>query len=68
MAPGSWIASAGGTDGVTATPTSVKLAVRMFSQCGRERIQAATIAAGVAYVPVPQPMFCPTDSAAAWLA
>jgi hypothetical protein len=40
----------------------------MFSQWGRERIQVATIAAGVLSAPVPQPRFCPTESAAAWLA
>jgi hypothetical protein len=57
-----------GTDGATATPTSVKVPVRMISQWGGERIQAAIIAAAVVYLPVPQPRFCPTERAAAWLA
>jgi hypothetical protein len=68
MAPASPPATAAGTNGVTATPASVNSPARMFSQCGRECIQAPTIAAGVMYEPVPQPRFCPTDSAAAWLA
>jgi hypothetical protein len=48
-------------------PTSRKLGSRTFTLCSGLSIQPSMIAAGVPIVPLPQPMFSPSDQSPAWL-